>query len=32
MIAIVTGTDVVQVTSDPERDYFADWGTYPLDR
>ena len=26
------GTDVVQVTTDPERDYFADWGTYPLDR
>jgi Tol biopolymer transport system component len=26
------GTDVVQVTNEPEDDYFADWGTYPLDR
>ena len=25
------GTDVVQVTNEPEDDYFADWGTYPLD-
>jgi hypothetical protein len=24
------GTDVIQVTNDPEDDYPADWGTYPL--
>ena len=26
------GTDVFQLTNEPEDDYFADWGTYPLDR
>ena len=26
------GTDVIQVTNEPEDNYFADWGTYPLDR
>jgi dipeptidyl aminopeptidase/acylaminoacyl peptidase len=26
------GTDVSQVTNDPEDNYFADWGTYPLDK
>ncbi len=26
------GTDVFQVTNEPEDNYFADWGTYPLDR
>jgi Tol biopolymer transport system component len=26
------GTDVVQVTNDPDNDYFADWGTYPIQR
>jgi dipeptidyl aminopeptidase/acylaminoacyl peptidase len=26
------GTDLVRVTSDPDQNYFADWGTYPLDR
>ena len=24
------GTDVVRVTNDPDDDYYADWGTYPL--
>jgi Tol biopolymer transport system component len=24
------GTDVIQVTNDPDADYYADWGTYPL--
>ena len=26
------GTDVFQLTNEPEDDYFADWGTYPLDQ
>ena len=26
------GTDVFQLTNEPDDDYFADWGTYPLDR
>ena len=26
------GTDVLQVTNDPDNDYFADWGTYPIQR
>jgi Tol biopolymer transport system component len=26
------GTDVSQLTNEPEDDYFADWGTYPVDR
>ena len=26
------GTDVFQLTNEPEDDYFADWGTYPLTR
>jgi Tol biopolymer transport system component len=26
------GTDVFQLTNEPEDNYFADWGTYPLDR
>lgn len=25
------GTDVFQLTNEPEDNYFADWGTYPLD-
>jgi Tol biopolymer transport system component len=25
------GTDVFQLTNEPEDDYFADWGRYPLD-
>jgi Tol biopolymer transport system component len=29
---LAAGTDVVQVTSDPDLDYFADWGTAPLVR
>jgi Tol biopolymer transport system component len=24
------GTNVIQVTNDPDDDYPADWGTYPL--
>jgi Tol biopolymer transport system component len=26
------GTDVFQLTNEPEDDYFADWGQYPLDQ
>jgi hypothetical protein len=26
------GIGVVQVTNDPDNDYFADWGTYPIQR
>jgi TolB protein len=26
------GTDVLQITNDPEDNRFADWGTYPVDR
>jgi hypothetical protein len=26
------GTDVFQITNEPEDNYFADWGTYPVDR